>query len=1085
MRSKIVVLHLSICVLASPLVCIAQSVSRTETVEYYDDTDIWVLNQVKRTTTNGIETLRSEYDPSYALPTKSYTFGKLRETLSYDLTSAVSTGQRGTVKAISDGNGNSVVLTSWRRGVPQKIDYPATPDQPTGESKSATVNDDGTIASVTDENGYTTSYDYDSMGRLGMIHYPVGDSPAWKTTGYSFTLNPVAKYGLPAGHWRLVVDTGDARKITYFDALWRPVVEESYDNTNPANTRVVVAKRYDLSGRLVFQSYPLRTFADYSIVVNGRTTTYDALDRVKTVSIPSADGVNNTFVTLTSYLSNADGPYTLVTDPNGNHTRTWYQMFDQPDYSRPVTVWHPEGVFIDIDRDVFGKPLSITRRNGAGTISAIRTYAYNAAQELCRTVEPEIGATLMGYDAASNLAWSAAGYSATSVCGGPGAVAARRVDRTYDARNRLKTLVFPNHIGDTTTSYTPDSQVSSLVTDNGSGDVVTTAYTYNRRRLLIGERMMWSAINWPIQYNYDANGNAASLTYPDGTSIDYAPNALGQATKVGSYATGVTYHPNGAIAQFTYGNSIVHTMTQNDRQLPDRSLDAYSGGTPVIALDNSYSYDGNGNVLAILDGMAGAPTERIMEYDGLDRLTKATSPMFSDGAANEARYGYDVLDNIRTVHIRDRHQFYCYDEASWRLTFVRSGATCTGTASPVLHALDYDVRGNLASKDNVNYIFDYGNRLRNTTNGVVSSYVYDGLGRRVRDYTTASKYSLYSQDGRVLYVSNARNGKAQTNIYLGNSLLAEQEKVVATGVTSVRYLHTDALGSVASSSSQGRGVTRNDYEPYGKPIVQPRNDLPGYTGHIQDVATGLTYAQQRYYDSEVGRFLSMDPIAVDSDVAANFNRYSYASNNPYLYNDPDGRCGGWFCDFFGLQGTPETIRDKTYDRADAARGRDGQYLVGGYVAVGGGGALLGGGAVVLAESGLVATAATATSQAATTVNASVGIGVLKITQAAANQAAPVGNWISSQANQGYTSFMTSAFVSSGGNFSMFGTQLNAMQIFQSSVSAASETRGGGMPFTPSTVLGTIGTKVAKSIFDDLSEPPPPPPPSQLPNSRSL
>ena len=41
--------------------------------------------------------------------------------------------------------------------------------------------------------------------------------------------------------------------------------------------------------------------------------------------------------------------------------------------------------------------------------------------------------------------------------------------------------------------------------------------------------------------------------------------------------------------------------------------------------------------------------------------------------------------------------------------------------------------------------------------------------------------------------------------------------------------------------------------------------------------------QQRYYDPQIGRFLSVDPI--DSS----FNRYSYAANNPYGFVDPDGR----------------------------------------------------------------------------------------------------------------------------------------------------------------------------------------------------
>ncbi|MDZ4057015.1 MAG: RHS repeat-associated core domain-containing protein, partial [Polynucleobacter sp.] len=63
----------------------------------------------------------------------------------------------------------------------------------------------------------------------------------------------------------------------------------------------------------------------------------------------------------------------------------------------------------------------------------------------------------------------------------------------------------------------------------------------------------------------------------------------------------------------------------------------------------------------------------------------------------------------------------------------------------------------------------------------------------------------------------------------------------------------------------------------------------GYTGHVMDPMTGLTYMQQRYYDPAIGRFLSVDPVRAHRGSGANFNRYRYAANNPYRFTDPDGR----------------------------------------------------------------------------------------------------------------------------------------------------------------------------------------------------
>lgn len=113
----------------------------------------------------------------------------------------------------------------------------------------------------------------------------------------------------------------------------------------------------------------------------------------------------------------------------------------------------------------------------------------------------------------------------------------------------------------------------------------------------------------------------------------------------------------------------------------------------------------------------------------------------------------------------------------------------------------------------------------------------------------------------------------------------------AASAQTVRYIHTDALGSVAVVTDQNRNVVeRREYEPYGRQLTPAIKDGPGYTGHVQDSATGLTYMQQRYYDPICGCFLSVDPVtAYGSGDWRQFNRYAYAFNNPYRFTDPDGR----------------------------------------------------------------------------------------------------------------------------------------------------------------------------------------------------
>lgn len=511
--------------------------------------------------------------------------------------------------------------------------------------------------------------------------------------------------------------------------------------------------------------------------------------------------------------------------------------------------------------------------------TVMRRYVYNQYQELCKVLEPETGATVMTYDAAGNLATSASGLSlpsTTSCDTGDASVAARRISRTYDARNRIKTLRFPDGRGNADYSYTPDGLLASVTVENGGGQTVTTAYAYNRRRLptsesqaLVGRSMQ------SVGYGYDGNGALRTVVYPDGQTLDYAPNALGQATQASGYAAGVSYYPNGAIKQFTYGNGIVHSLTQNARQLPDRSLDQY-GGTAV--LDDSYDYDGTGNVLAISDGLPGNRGNRDMVYDGLDRLVSAASPMF--GTAN---------DNLTRVKVSGgnavRDHYYCYDPA-WRLTNIKTGS-CSGST---VTGLGYDAQGNLNNKNGVTYAFDYGNRLRSVSSPA-SSYAYDGHGRRVVDTTAGvSRYSLYSQSGQLLYTQDQRAARNSQYVYLGHSLLAVREVPSAGGAASIKYQHTDALGTpVAVTDSSRKVVERTESEPYGKPANRNVRDGAGYTGHVEDAATGLSYMQQRYYDPQVGRFLSVDAVSAYGGGQRHFNRYDYAYDNPYKFTDPDGR----------------------------------------------------------------------------------------------------------------------------------------------------------------------------------------------------
>ncbi|RKH49245.1 RHS repeat domain-containing protein [Corallococcus llansteffanensis] len=824
--------------------------SRTETTTYSDNPGKWVLGQIATVTENSTGKVMESntYDATTAALTTVSRFGALDQTLTYY--------PDGTLASRKDGGNFTTTYSNYRAGLPQNTSHP------TGASESTVINGIGQITSTTNAAGFTTRYGYDAMGRLNLITPPTGDTVAWNTT--SMVLEPVGavEYGLPAGHWRQTVSTGNARTITYLDALLRPLLTRTFDAANEADTRRMVLRRFDFNGKPTFESYAQRGITDVNENPAGTSTAYDALGRVTSVSVASELG---SLTTSTQYLG---GFMRRVTNARNLVTDTRFWALDDPSEQAPATIVQPYGLTTTFTRNVFGQTTAFTR--GVDGVFSTRTYTYDANQRLCKTIEPETGATVQAYDAAGNVAWRATGLSLPSPgsCDSASVPAARKVSYGYDALNRVTSTLF----GDASPSITQTYTADGLPLTNTSNGAVWTN-TYNRRRLLEEERLTYGGKTYFINRAYDANASLARLTYPDTarTAITYSPNALGEPTLVSNYASSITYHPNGAIAGFVYANGLVHTMTQNTRGLPRQISD-------TSVLNDVYSYDENGSVIGIADLQQGLST-RTMSYDALDRLYSVSAP----GLWGTVTYSNDALDNVVstvvTAGATARTSTHDIDYVRNRLSNISSNA------APYSLGYGYDSNGNITQRGGQAYVFDLANRMTSATGK--ATYAYDGRGRRIQivktDGSNQTQLQLYTQDGQLLYGTTTVGASAPVEsryVYLSGTLLAD---------IGVSYVHTDGLGSVVARTDSARTIqNRTFYEPYGLTQSGAQPTI-GFAGHVNDSATGLTYMQQRYYDPVAGRFLSIDPVTTDANTGGNFNRYSYANNSPYKYIDPDGR----------------------------------------------------------------------------------------------------------------------------------------------------------------------------------------------------
>ena len=119
-----------------------------------------------------------------------------------------------------------------------------------------------------------------------------------------------------------------------------------------------------------------------------------------------------------------------------------------------------------------------------------------------------------------------------------------------------------------------------------------------------------------------------------------------------------------------------------------------------------------------------------------------------------------------------------------------------------------------------------------------------------------------------------------------------------------RYYHYDALGSVRGLSNQkGKLTAEFDYDAFGNGKNNKKWNTYRFSSKEFEDHAELYYFGERYYDPEIGRWLTPDPLGfIDGP-----NKYLYVANNPLNLADPYGLSGerkNWFADLFSPLGDP-------------------------------------------------------------------------------------------------------------------------------------------------------------------------------------
>lgn len=387
---------------------------------------------------------------------------------------------------------------------------------------------------------------------------------------------------------------------------------------------------------------------------------------------------------------------------------------------------------------------------------------------------------------------------------------------------------------------------------------VSNEYVYNLDGLVeeSTQRIDNNTKNFSIKYGY--NRQAQTLFkefYRDSSLIDTGTYSYEYPfTKLTNLAE-TKYNYNNQIEDISYGSSSsLRSRYSYDEMNNLNSINTFNAsGTKVH--ENSYVIDVRGNIASW--------NNEQYTYDLHDRLRSSTADTYNyDGFGNRSMRNGSVY----SFSTQNPYHLSYYD--GWSFNFDSNGNM---------------VRKAHASAGEWKFNYDGMNRLQTVERNSIpiGSYLYNAAGLRVKKIE-GGKTSYYMYEGNnCVYEETFSSGvmtEGRVHHYLDGKNVVDRN-VVTGGIT---YNVLDHLGSrSAVFTSQGVITDNITYSDFGEKKTGS-SDNYRYTDKMLDSNTNLTYINQRYYDSTIGRFLTEDP-AKDG-----LNWYIYCNNNPLKFTDPDG-----------------------------------------------------------------------------------------------------------------------------------------------------------------------------------------------------
>jgi len=754
-------------------------------------------------------------------------------------------------------------------------------------TESLRVVDGASVAVRSDE------VDYDAAGRVTRRALPyIAGATANGATSFEYRLNGgAANDPLNRIHIATASD-GTRRTATYAGATTTAFDEEGQrtETSMDSQGRVVEERRYDggaVAATMLQQYDGLgRVVAVYQNSVLLKAVELDSLGR----KVAMTDRDSGTW----SYGYDDVGNLIWQDDPKpGQHVEICYDAVQRPlrrcPYSADFSV-------LASCKAACTAPDAVTYRyDGAGVANSIG--------RLTRIVDGSGGTDILGYDARGNI------LGRLKTVAVDGSALHARIAYAYDTNDRLIAVTYP------------DNEVVRTVYDDGGQPIAL----YNSANTFYITDARYDAFGRPTVIQH-ANGVVDSRAYAAPQHRLSALRSVGPSGAVLDLAC-TQYTPRGQLRTVLDQRNPSGPLTGSATFSYDALGRLLVSDSPNDALDQRFAYDGMGNLVRNGD--------RSFAYgDGNHphQITQIDAPNGSAGVAHDANgnrlgkvgqnYLYDAADHLTRIDAGADTVRFVYDadglmvakvaetpvemttryydprvevSAGWQTKWYFLGALRVASfSSPYaawqLAALDGPTWLAAAPLSHPALIVALGSQARWIVAAILLS-LCTGLialpGRR-----RAAVVGLRVRPGHAIGVALlCAVGTLPWPLVVG----PEPAWAGGGGSTSVLlHHHLDHLGSTqAITASNGSVLEQVRYTPYGgirgrwtgdgspksgSAVSQSRD----FSGYRTDATSGLTCAGARFYDPELGSFLTHDPGAQFTSP------YSYGGGDPLNWSDPNG-----------------------------------------------------------------------------------------------------------------------------------------------------------------------------------------------------